>query len=53
VATGAALARLLAKPNGRVARSAVQLGDQEFNADGRALYDTLAQLTSFMRYKRS
>ena len=26
---------------------------QEFNADGRALYDTLARRTSFIRYERS
>jgi hypothetical protein len=25
---------------------------QEFNADGRALYDTLAHRTSFIRYER-
>jgi GNAT superfamily N-acetyltransferase len=25
---------------------------QEFNADGRALYDTLAHRTSFIRYQR-
>jgi hypothetical protein len=25
---------------------------QEFNADGRALYDTLARRTSFIRYER-
>lgn len=25
---------------------------QEFNAEGRALYDTLARRTSFIRYER-
>jgi len=32
--------------------SAVYWMTQEFNADGRALYDTLAHRTSFIRYER-
>jgi GNAT superfamily N-acetyltransferase len=32
--------------------AAVYWMTQEFNADGRALYDTLARRTSFIRYER-
>ena len=36
----------------RVKAGAVYWMTQEFNADGRALYDTLARRTSFIRYER-
>jgi GNAT superfamily N-acetyltransferase len=36
----------------RAGAGAVYWMTQEFNADGRALYDTLARRTSFIRYER-
>ena len=36
----------------RVKAASVYWMTQEFNADGRALYDTLARRTSFIRYER-
>ncbi|HVO44891.1 MAG TPA: GNAT family N-acetyltransferase [Steroidobacteraceae bacterium] len=36
----------------RVKAGSVYWMTQEFNADGRALYDTLARRTSFIRYER-
>ncbi|MGH8139400.1 MAG: GNAT family N-acetyltransferase [Steroidobacteraceae bacterium] len=36
----------------RLKAGAVYWMTQEFNADGRALYDTLARRTSFIRYER-
>jgi GNAT superfamily N-acetyltransferase len=36
----------------RVQAGAVYWMTQEFNAEGRALYDTLAHRTSFIRYER-
>jgi len=36
----------------RVKAASVYWMTQEFNAEGRALYDTLARRTSFIRYER-
>lgn len=50
--TGRALIRAVYDAADRAKASGVYWMTQEFNADGRALYDTLARRTSFIRYER-
>ena len=49
---GRALIQAVYAAADRAKASAVYWMTQEYNADGRALYDTLAQRTSFIRYNR-
>ena len=49
---GRALIRAVYAAADNARASAVYWMTQEFNADGRALYDTLARRTSFIRYER-
>jgi GNAT superfamily N-acetyltransferase len=49
---GRALIRTVYEAADRVQAASVYWLTQEFNADARALYDTLARRTSFIRYKR-
>ena len=49
---GRALIRAVYAEADRVEAASVYWLTQEFNADGRALYDTLARRTSFIRYER-
>jgi GNAT superfamily N-acetyltransferase len=50
--TGRALIHAVYAAADRAAAASVYWMTQEFNADGRALYDTLAHRTSFIRYER-
>jgi GNAT superfamily N-acetyltransferase len=50
--TGRALIHAVYGIADRAKASAVYWMTQEFNAEGRALYDTLARRTSFIRYER-
>jgi GNAT superfamily N-acetyltransferase len=50
--TGRALIKAVYAAADRAGASSVYWMTQEFNADGRALYDTLAHRTSFIRYER-
>ncbi len=49
---GRALIRAVYEAADRAGAASVYWLTQEFNADGRALYDTLARRTSFIRYER-
>ena len=49
---GRALIRAVYAEADRAGAANVYWLTQEFNADGRALYDTLARRTSFIRYER-
>src|SRR5579864_3538928 len=49
---GRALIRAVYAEADRAKAATVYWMTQEFNADGRALYDTLARRTSFIRYER-
>jgi GNAT superfamily N-acetyltransferase len=49
---GRALIQAVYAAADRVQASEVYWMTQEFNAEGRALYDTLAHRTSFIRYER-
>jgi GNAT superfamily N-acetyltransferase len=49
---GRALIRAVYAEADRAQAATVYWLTQEFNADGRALYDTLARRTSFIRYER-
>jgi GNAT superfamily N-acetyltransferase len=49
---GRALIRAVYAAADRAQAASVYWLTQEFNADGRALYDTLARRTSFIRYER-
>jgi GNAT superfamily N-acetyltransferase len=49
---GRALIRAVYAAADRAQAASVYWMTQEFNADGRALYDTLARRTSFIRYER-
>lgn len=49
---GRALIRAVYEAADRAQASTVYWLTQEFNAEGRALYDTLARRTSFIRYER-
>lgn len=49
---GRALIRAVYEAADRAQAASVYWLTQEFNADGRALYDTLARRTSFIRYER-
>jgi GNAT superfamily N-acetyltransferase len=49
---GRALIRAVYEAADRAQAGAVYWLTQEFNAEGRALYDTLARRTSFIRYER-
>jgi len=49
---GRALIQAVYAAADRVKAGAVYWMTQEFNAEGRALYDTLAPRTSFIRYER-
>jgi GNAT superfamily N-acetyltransferase len=49
---GRALIQAVYAEADRAQAAAVYWMTQEFNADGRALYDTLARRTSFIRYER-
>jgi GNAT superfamily N-acetyltransferase len=49
---GRALIRGVYEAADRAQAATVYWLTQEFNADGRALYDTLARRTSFIRYER-
>jgi len=49
---GRALIQAVYAAADRASASSVYWMTQEFNADGRALYDTLARRTSFIRYER-
>ena len=49
---GRALIRAVYAEADRLGAGSVYWLTQEFNADGRALYDTLAHRTSFIRYER-
>ncbi|HEY6483492.1 MAG TPA: GNAT family N-acetyltransferase [Steroidobacteraceae bacterium] len=49
---GRALIQAVYREADRVKAASVYWLTQEFNADGRALYDTLARRTSFIRYER-
>jgi GNAT superfamily N-acetyltransferase len=49
---GRALIQAVYAAADRAQAGAVYWMTQEFNADGRALYDTLAHRTSFIRYER-
>lgn len=49
---GGALIRAVYAEADRAHAATVYWLTQEFNADGRALYDTLARRTSFIRYER-
>lgn len=49
---GRALIRAVYAEADRVQAASVYWLTQEFNAEGRALYDTLARRTSFIRYER-
>ncbi len=49
---GRALIRAVYAAADRAGAANVYWLTQEFNADGRALYDTLARRTSFIRYER-
>lgn len=50
--TGRALIHAVYAAADRARASSVYWMTQEFNAEGRALYDTLAHRTSFIRYER-
>jgi GNAT superfamily N-acetyltransferase len=50
--TGRALINAVYAAADAAKASSVYWMTQEFNADGRALYDTLARRTSFIRYER-
>lgn len=50
--TGRALIQAVYAAADRAKAGSVYWMTQEFNADGRALYDTLAHRTSFIRYER-
>lgn len=50
--TGRALIHAVYAAADRAKAGSVYWMTQEFNADGRALYDTLAHRTSFIRYER-
>jgi GNAT superfamily N-acetyltransferase len=49
---GRALIRAVYEAADRAPAATVYWLTQEFNAEGRALYDTLARRTSFIRYER-
>ncbi len=49
---GRALIRAVYSAADRQGAGSVYWMTQEFNADGRALYDTLARRTSFIKYER-
>jgi ribosomal protein S18 acetylase RimI-like enzyme len=49
---GRALIRAVYEAADRAHAASVYRLTQEFNAEGRALYDTLARRTSFIRYER-
>lgn len=49
---GRALIRAVYEAADRAQAASVYWLTQEFNAEGRALYDTLARRTSFIRYER-
>jgi GNAT superfamily N-acetyltransferase len=49
---GRALIRAVYEAADRAQAATVYWLTQEFNAEGRALYDTLARRTSFIRYER-
>jgi GNAT superfamily N-acetyltransferase len=49
---GRALIHAVYREADRVKAASVYWMTQEFNAEGRALYDTLARRTSFIRYER-
>jgi GNAT superfamily N-acetyltransferase len=49
---GRALIRAVYEAADRVQAASVYWLTQEFNSEGRALYDTLARRTSFIRYER-
>lgn len=49
---GRALIQAVYERADRARAAGVYWMTQEFNADGRALYDTLARRTSFIRYER-
>lgn len=49
---GRALIQAVYAAADRAGAASVYWMTQEFNADGRALYDTLAHRTSFIRYER-
>ena len=49
---GRALIQAVYERADRAPAAGVYWMTQEFNADGRALYDTLARRTSFIRYER-
>ena len=49
---GRALIRAVYEAADRAQAASVYWLTQEFNAEGRALYDTLAHRTSFIRYER-
>ena len=49
---GRALIRAVYEAADRAQAGSVYWLTQEFNAEGRALYDTLARRTSFIRYER-
>lgn len=49
---GRALIRAVYAEADRAQAASVYWMTQEFNAEGRALYDTLARRTSFIRYER-
>ena len=49
---GRALIRAVYEQADRAQAATVYWMTQEFNAEGRALYDTLARRTSFIRYER-
>jgi GNAT superfamily N-acetyltransferase len=49
---GGALIRAVYEAADRAQAASVYWLTQEFNAEGRALYDTLARRTSFIRYER-
>ena len=49
---GGALIRAVYAAADQAQAASVYWLTQEFNADGRALYDTLARRTSFIRYER-
>ncbi len=50
--TGRALIHAVYSAADEAKAASVYWMTQEFNADGRALYDTLARRTSFIRYER-